>query len=219
MNIGKISLADKVFEQLEDNILDGAYAPGEYLSENKLSDVLGVSRTPVREALRRLAQDGLIEDTPRGALVLGVSEDDIEVIYEIRARVEGYAARLFTSRVTEAELDMLAENVGMQKFCSESGRADSSGDLDTRFHEIIYENCGSRILYDLLSTLHKKVRRYRRASYADPERARLAVSEHRAILDAITARDGGLAERIVTEHVKNAKESILRNLKSHREET
>ena len=214
MNIGKVSLADRVFDELENKILDGKYKAGELLTETHLSDELGVSRTPIREAIRRLAQDGLIEETTRGALVLGITADEVATIYEIRARIEGYAARLFAERVSDDVLRELRENVELQEFYISRAAAESSGDLDTRFHEIIYENCGSRVLYDLLSSLHKKVRRYRRASYEDKERSVSAAKEHRAILDAAVSHNGDLAEALVTSHVKNAEESIIRNLKN-----
>lgn len=213
MNTAKISLADRVFDELEGDILDGRYRSGEVLTEIQLSSELGVSRTPVREALRRLAQDGLIEETTKGALVIGVSPADVNAIYEIRARVEGYAVRLLTERVTDGIIRELKETVELQDFYAEKGSAAGSGDLDTRFHEIIYQNCGVRLLEELLSSLHKKVRRYRRASYEDGERSRKAADEHRAILAAITARDGDLAESLVTAHIRNARESILKNLK------
>lgn len=214
----KISLSDKVFESLEGGILDGAYKPGEYLSENRISEELGVSRTPVREALRRLEQDGLIEQTPRGALVIGITEDDINIIYEIRARIEGYATRLFTERVTDEKLAALEENLGLQEFYLERGRADSSGDLDSSFHDIIYESCGSRILDDILSSLHNKVRRCRRAFYADLDRAKAAVAEHRAIFEAVRLRDSDAAERIASSHVKSARESIIGSFIKNRED-
>ncbi len=213
MNAAKISLADRVYDELEDAILDGKYKPGEYLTENRLSGELGVSRTPIREAMRRLAQEDLIEETARGALVLGVTEEDINVIYEIRARIEGYAARLFAERADEKALSALRENLELQEFYSGRDNADSSGELDSRFHETIYENCGSRVLEGLLTTLHRKVRRFRRASYKDRERAGAAAREHRAIYEAVAARDGELIEALVTRHIGNAKASIIRNLK------
>ncbi len=208
------SLADKVYDTLEGDILDGKYAPGDYVTESRMSEELGVSRTPVREAIRRLAQDGLLEETAHGALVLGVSPDDIAVIYEIRARVEGYAARLFTLRMTPMLLQELEENVELQEFYLERESAENSRNLDTRFHEILYQNCGSRILEDMLSSLHNKVRRYRRASYEDRERAKRAVAEHRDILAAIKARDVVLVETLVARHVENAGRSIMANLKN-----
>ncbi len=220
MNNAKISLADRVFDELEDALLDGKYHEGELLTENALSQKLGVSRTPIREAIGRLAQDGLIEETPRGALVLGVTEEDITVIYEIRARVEGYAARLFAEKADAEALASLRENVELQEFYSGRGAAASSGKLsssflDSSFHETIYENCGSRVLEGILTTLHKKVRRYRRASYEDPKRAEAATREHRAIYEAAAARDGELAEELVKRHVGNAKASIINNLRKN----
>ena len=88
-----VSLADQIFEKLENDILIGEYARGEVLTEMKLSESLGVSRTPIREALRRLEQENIITMTSKGAVVVGISPEDIETIYEIRIRIEGYAAR------------------------------------------------------------------------------------------------------------------------------
>lgn len=213
MNTMKISLADRVYHTLENGILDGKYPEGEYLTEVHLSEELGVSRTPVREALRRLGQDGLIEETGKGALVVGVAAGDISVIYEMRARIEGYAARLFTERVTAAHLKELSDNIELQDFYSaKAAAAENSGDLDTRFHEIIYSGCGSRALEDTLSSLNKKARRYRRVSYEDPRRAKDAAAEHRAIYDAVSAGDGAAAETLMTRHIRNACESIITHM-------
>lgn len=208
------SLADKVYDALENAILDGRYAPGDYVTEVRVSQELGVSRTPVREAVRRLTQEGLLQETARGALVLGVLPEDVGVIYEIRARIEGYAARLFTQRVTQEMLEALEENLELQAFYLMRDSAGNARDLDTRFHEILYQNCGSRILEDMLSSLHNKARRFRRASYEDHERAKRAVAEHRDILAAIRAQDGALVETLMTRHVKNAGKSIMANLKN-----
>ena len=216
MNLEKISLSDRVYETLRDAVLDRKYAPGEYLTELRLSGELGVSRTPIREALRRLSQDGIVEETPRGVLVVGVSGEEAAVIYEMRARIEGYAARLFTERVTDGMIAELVENIELQEFYSGKS-ADSERNLDTRFHAVIYENCGSRVLADTLSSLHGKVRLYRRAVYEDGERAKDAAREHRMIYEAIKARDAERAEALVTEHIENARAHILAQLKTKRE--
>jgi DNA-binding GntR family transcriptional regulator len=213
MNTMKISLADRVYDTLENGILDGKYEQGEYLTEARLSDELGVSRTPIREALRRLGQDGLIEETGKGALVVGVAAGEIAVIYEMRARIEGYAAGLFTERVTEGQLKELRDNIELQDFyCAKTAAAESSGNLDSRFHEIIYSGCGSRVLEDTLSSLNKKARRYRRVSYEDPRRSKNAAAEHRAIYDAVFAGDAAKAETLMTLHIHNACESIITHM-------
>ena len=214
MNTMKISLSDRVYETLEDAILDGKYAAGEYLTEIKLSEELGVSRTPIREALHRLAQEGLIEETTRGVLVVGISEDDIAVIYEIRARIEGYAARLFTERVTDDMIRELQDNIELQEFYKDRDSALNSRNLDTRFHEVIYKNCGSRILEDMLLSLHRKVRRCRLLLLEDHERAKQAAVEHRDILEAIKNRDGELAETLVIRHIRDASRSIIEKLRN-----
>lgn len=213
MNTMKISLADRVYETLENGILDGRYARGEYLTEVRLSEELGVSRTPVREALRRLGQEGLIEETGKGALVVGVAVGDISVIYEMRARIEGYAARLFTERVTDVELKELRDNIDLQDFYSvKTAAAENSGELDTRFHSIIYSGCGSRVLEDTLASLNKKAKRYRRVSYEDSRRAKNAAAEHRAIYDAVRAGEVEAAESLMTLHIRNACESIITHM-------
>ena len=106
-NYKPTSLADQVFDRLENDIIQGVYPKGEILTELKLVEQLGVSRTPIREALRRLEQEHIIEITPRGILVLGVSRQDLADILEIRIRIEGLAARLAAERITDEELEQM----------------------------------------------------------------------------------------------------------------
>ena len=111
-----ISIADQVFEILEKDILTGVYTRGELLTETKLSEKLGVSRTPIREALRRLEQERLVVGTSRGMRVVGLDTRDIEDIYEIRIRVEGLAARRAAERATGEQLAELKRVLDMQEF-------------------------------------------------------------------------------------------------------
>ena len=104
-----VSLADQIFERLETDILTGKYARGEILTELKLSEIMGVSRTPVREALRRLEQEHLIEDTNKGSVVLGITEEDLKDIYEIRMNIEGMAAYRAAERITDEQIKELKE--------------------------------------------------------------------------------------------------------------
>lgn len=204
-----VSLADKVFEQLEQDILSAHYAPGEILTEGRLSAILGVSRTPVREAVRRLEQAGLLKESGKGMIVVGVSAEDLADIYEIRRRLEGLAARRATESKDEELLQKLSEIVDLQEFYTTKGDAAHIQVLDSRFHKIIYERCGS-VLRDTLSSLHHRIQRYRKDSVTDLERARNAAAEHRAIYEAITAGDSGLAERLTVTHICNAYENITK---------
>ena len=203
-----VSRADFVFETLERDILSGVYPRGQLLTELKLCERLGVSRTPVREALNRLKQQDLVEETTHGIVVRGITEQDLGDIYEIRSRVEGYATRLCAERITEEQLAELREVVELQQFYTERGGAAHIRDADTRFHELVYRYCGSQVLHSMLTELHRKVQRFRKISVENPTRARVAVEEHADILRALEARDADEAERLTVLHIENAKNGI-----------
>ena len=204
-----VSLADQVFERLEAEILSGKYQRGEVVTELQLCAELGVSRTPVREALRRLSQEHLIEESPRGTVVLGVVRKDFEDMCAIRLRIEGLAVRGFIDNLSEDSLRQLREAVEFQEFYLNKSDPDHIKAMDSRFHELIYQNCGSAILCDTLSPLHKKVQKFRRLSIEQAGRAETSVREHRAIYEAIAAKDADLAERLMNEHVGNAMQTII----------
>jgi len=204
-----ISIADQVFDELEKEILSGVFERGEILTEIKLSERLGVSRTPIREALRRLEQERLIESTSKGVKVIGIQLPDIADICEIRMRLEGLSARWVAERATEEELRELRDAVELQEFYTQKGDSESLKNTDSRFHQILYALCGSPILRDTLEPLHRKLLKYRKASLSFPERAAQSLQEHQDILSAIEARNGAEAERLTILHIKNARESIL----------
>ena len=145
-----ISIADQVFEILERDILTGVYARGEVLTETKLSEKLGVSRTPVREALRRMEQERLVVGTSRGMRVVGLDRRDIDDIYEIRSRVEGLAARRAAERAGEEELEQLKHLLDMQEFFTLKEDGTGIIDTDNHFHEMLYRMSGSLVLHDTL---------------------------------------------------------------------
>lgn len=204
-----ISIADQVFEKLEHDILSGVYERDEILTEIKLSEQLGVSRTPVREALRRLEQERIIESTSKGARVIGISRADIADICEIRLRLEGLAARWAAERAGEEGLRALQETLELQEFYTRKEDPESIKNADSRFHQTIYALCGSNSMRDTLEPLHRKLLKYRRVSVSTKSRAQKSLEEHRAICDAISAHDGPLAEKLTILHVQNARDSIL----------
>ena len=203
-----ISLAEQVFDRLETDILSGKYQHGEVLTELGLVSDLGVSRTPIREALRRLEQEHVIEITPRGILVIGVSRQDLADILEIRIRIEGLAARLAAERITDAQLAELREAIELQEFYIPKHDVERINGMDSKFHLLIYRFSGSMPLYDTLTPLHKKVTKYRHASVENEVRSADSYMEHRAIFDAIAAHDGALAEERMRAHIANAKAFI-----------
>ena len=131
------SLADQVFEKLENDIIQGVYPKGEILTELKLVDQLGVSRTPIREALRRLEQERLIADTGKGSVVLGITEEDLMDIMNIRQRIEGLAAYYATVNMTPEGREELAHIVDLQDFYFSKRDAENLRKVDDRFHDLI----------------------------------------------------------------------------------
>ncbi len=203
------SLADRVFETLEQNILDGVYPPGEILTETALSQQLGVSRTPIREAIRRLQQENMVRSCGKGIQILGIDLQDLSDIYEIRIRIEGLAARWTAQRISEEGLKNLRDTLDLEDFYTLRGDAEHLKAMDTEFHSEIYRNCGSEMLEQMLTDLHRKIGQYRQRSLGELERAKAASAEHRQIFEAIAAKDEDAAERLTTEHVRKAKDNII----------
>ena len=204
-----VSLADQVFEHLETDILSGKYVRGDVLTESKLCEQLGVSRTPIREALRRLEQENLIKETAKGCLVIGITEKDLDDIFIVREQLEGLAASFAASNFNEEEIEKLKSVLELQEFYLQKHDAEQIKVMDNRFHETLYSLSGSVVFYNILLSLHKKVQKYRKASIQSKSRATESVAEHRKIFDAIVAKDAKLAEQYAAEHVKNAYNHII----------
>lgn len=201
-----------VYKELEQAILDGDLAAGTALAEVKLSQELGVSRTPVREALMQLELEGLVKTVPnKGAVVVGVTADDVDDIYTIRMRIEGLAARRAAQKISQQQLDALREIVELQEFYVSKQDFLQVWHLDNRFHETLYEGCGSRPLKQMLTLFHNYIQKAREASVRSG-RAEGSTSEHRAILDAIAARNPDEAERLMVIHVTNARNSFFERM-------
>ena len=210
MDHRSISLAEQVFDRLENEILSGFYQRGELLTEMKLVTDLGVSRTPIREALHRLEQERLIEITQKGFLVLGVTLQDLADIFEIREKIEGMASRLAAGKITDEQLAELRETLELQEFYVARHDADHIKSYDSQFHKLIYRFSGSSVYYDTLIPLHKKVQKYRKASVENESRAVQSAKEHRVIFEAIAAHDGEKAEQFTVAHIVNAANHILK---------
>jgi DNA-binding GntR family transcriptional regulator len=205
------SLRSRVFIHLQNDILNGLYEPGDSLIETKLSEELGVSRTPVREAIRQLELEGLVQSFPnKGVIVKGVSEQDIEDIYTIRMLIEGLAARWAAEKITLPELEELKEAVELEEFYTIRNDQNHLILFDTRFHDIIFKASKSKPLMHTLSTFHHYVQKARGISMMSPGRAMEVLEEHKAILQAIIDKDAYKAERLTTEHVRNASSNLLK---------
>ncbi len=199
------SLRGKVFQKIREDILAGKYKDGEELREISLGEELGVSRTPVREALRQLELEGLVKIIPnKGAYVTGITPKDIVDIYKIRSNLEGVCARWATEHITEEQIEELEEIILLSEFHLQrvsQGKAQQVSDLDGKFHKILYEASNSRILEHVLTDFHKYVQMARRMSVGNKDRAEKSIAEHRAILEAIKKKDKDLAEKLANEHI------------------
>lgn len=204
------SLGEQVFHQLQEEILSGQRKQGESLVEMKLCQQLGVSRTPVREAILLLEQHGLADILPnRSARVRAISLQDMEDIYTIRQYIEGLACRWACLRMTDEELSQLREDVEMQEFYQNKKAVDKMNAQDAAFHHRIFVSGRSRQLQTILTELHHNLHRFRRRSFSSPERAEQAVAEHYSILEAMEQRDADLAEQRMAFHIKQAHDFIL----------
>ncbi|MBQ3530262.1 MAG: GntR family transcriptional regulator [Oscillospiraceae bacterium] len=206
------SLADQVFEKLESDIIHGVYARGEVLTELKLVEQLGVSRTPIREALRRLEQERLIEDTPKGSVVLGITPDDLLDIMNIREQIECLAAYYACINMTPEGLKEMEEIVDLQDFYFSKWDTDRLRQADDRFHDIICQLSQRNVIRDTLVPLHRKTRRYRKTAIQNKDRAVLSLQEHRAIFNAMKEGDPEKAKEVMQAHIAKAKKHMLEGL-------
>ena len=207
-----VSLADQVFEKLENDIIHGVYARGEVLTELKLVEQLGVSRTPIREALRRLEQERLIEDTGKGSMVLGITPEDLLDIMNIRQQVEGLAAYYACLNMTPEGKKELAHIMDLQDFYFSKQDTEHLRQSDDMFHDAIYELSKRTVIRDTLVPLHRKTRRYRRGVMQDKSRMVLSLQEHHAIVDALVSGNPDEAKKAMDYHITKAKQHMLEGL-------
>ncbi|WP_354683045.1 GntR family transcriptional regulator [Cupriavidus necator] len=208
-------LTDHVVDKLEQLILEGHYRPGEKLREQSLAEELGVSRGPLREAIRTLEGRRLLERTPRsGVQVIGLSEDDLEKILITREALEGMAARYAAENMTVSEVNALKQTVAMLDAGHEGTTAAVfTGGADNDFHRLIAQGCRNRWLANILvKDVYSLLRLYRLQAARRPDVAD-SLDEHRAIIERIHARDGEGAEAAMRAHLRNARERILKLVK------
>ena len=207
-----LPLRDVVFNTLRDAILTGKLVPGERLMENQLADKLGVSRTPVREALRMLELENLVELVPRkGAQVLDMSEKDITNILEVRSALEGLATSLACKKMSKEDLQQLKNlEVDFEKAVADND-VEHFVDIDEDFHDLIFAATENDKLINIFRNLRIQLYRYRMAQAKNNETSMSTiVAHHRSIIRAIENRDAEEGATIAQGHIKYQTESILR---------
>ncbi|MGI6697613.1 MAG: GntR family transcriptional regulator [Clostridiales bacterium] len=203
---GGYSLREKIFLKLRQDILDGKYKAGDSLVELKLAEEMGVSRTPVREAIRQLELEGLVYSIPnKGVFVEGITGQDIEDIYAIRECMEGLAARWAIERMDEQSLKELENLCELMEFYTGKGDLDRVGELNSKFHDLIFESTKSKPLKQILIDFQYYIGNIRLASLKSPGRAEQSLKEHKAIVEAFKDRDVERGERVLVEHIRNTR--------------
>ena len=207
------SLANQVYETIERNILNGVYSKGEVISEMKLSEELGVSRTPIREAMTRLETERLIETTSTGTVVVGITDKDVRDMFQVKLHLDPLIMKMAATNISAHALEMLKENLEQQEFYNKKGNTEKLRDLDTEFHDIIYAESKSPILQHILTGIHHKLLKYRKASLDKSDRSDHSVEEHEAIYEALAARDEMRIELLVLQHINHSYDTIMKGVK------
>lgn len=197
-----LSGAQRIRDDLEDDIVEGRVAPGHRLDPAELSAAYGCSRTPVREALQALERTGLVEIRPkRGTYVAELSISGLAERFEVMAELEGMAARLCARRIEAAQLDKLEAAHAECLIHAEAGDADGYYYANAAFHSVLYEASGNRYLSEQAQALKRQLQPYRRLQLRAPDRMRRSLGEHRSIVDAVSGGDAEAAEQAARDHV------------------
>lgn len=207
----KPSLARQVYETLKKAIMDNNLKPGEILLERQLAESLGVSRTPVREALQMLAKDGLVKLVPnREAEVADISILDVREILQIRSRLETLAAYLATENAHEDDIRSIGHRVAAMEECLKKGDYKGFLDNDLAMHATILSCCGNSRLESILTSLRDQIYRLTFLSVGDAGQASESLEHHRRIYEAIAAKDPERAESEMAVHIESIREHLYR---------
>jgi len=207
----KRSLGRSVHDRLKRAIIQGDFNPGSRVVESRVADALGISRTPVREAIHKLERDGLLRQGPKGGFfVAGLTPADIEETFGIRSVLESYAARLAAIRHMEGELRPLEEKLEAYQEILDRGDLDALPKINTEFHDLLYGLSHSPKLIKMINDLRDHIYRFRLVILKIEEMARLSNEDHRLMLRAIRERDAEGVERLVRDHILRGQDIILR---------
>jgi DNA-binding GntR family transcriptional regulator len=197
-------VTDWVYEEVRQAIIDLRLQPGEPLREATMAEQLGVSKTPVREALSRLEQEGLVETTSfKGAVVSTYSEDDLREIYELRELLEGAAARTASASASDATLERLGAIVGRSRDLRSAGSLTELAGLLGEFDLVVYEQVTNQRMRALIENLKAHLARIGKLTEEIPGRVEASVEEHARIVDAIAAHDPDEAEKLMRRHIRS----------------
>jgi DNA-binding GntR family transcriptional regulator len=213
--MSSVSIQSRVISELRDRIITGELDPGTSLSEIVLAEAFGVSRTPVREALKQLQTEGLVEIRPRvGTFVSAPSRREITELFQMKELLEGAAARLLAERGRVPELDLLEENLAQADAAVAACDQGRYAELVHEFHDLVMRGADNVKLADHYQTLMNQLAYHRlvHTSLSQPGRPSRSDSEHHHVLELILAKDGDGAERVMREHVRSSRRALMAGL-------
>jgi DNA-binding GntR family transcriptional regulator len=209
------AVGERAYASLKEAIVKGDLSPGQRLVEMHLSTQMRTSRIPVREALKKLEKDGLVEKLAGGGFVVkSFSRAEVEETFGIRALLESYAAYLATEHMTEATLNRLEGSIEAYKVALDEGDTQRLMQLNTQFHETIYKAAGSQKLYDLINNFRDVIARYRKGLLTCIDYARISLEDHEKLIDAMREQDKDEVERLVKRHVLRGKDIVLKDMEA-----
>ena len=205
------SLGEHVFDNLKQAIIRGNILPGEWLVESHIAQMLGISRTPVREAIHKLERERLIERQPRGGFtVLGLTQSDIEETFGIRSVLEGYAARLATTKHQPKELKALENKVAEFQGHLNKKQLDALPGINTDFHDLLYALSKSPRLIHMINALRDQIFRFRQMILKNDKLAKISNEDHIQMLKSMRKRDAEMVEKLVRDHILRGQDEVLR---------
>ena len=214
-----LPLRDVVFNTLRRAILTGELKPGERLMEIHLANRLGVSRTPIREAIRKLELEGLVIMIPRrGAEVAGITEKSLKDVLEVRRALDALSVELACDRITQEDTNRLLEACAVFERAVREGDASVIASADVALHDIIVEATGNKRLQQLVNNLSEQMYRFRFVYIREESRHDNLIAEHREIYEAIVSRDKKRAAEAARLHIDNQERSIIRQIRLENEE-
>lgn len=211
------SLGEHVFESLKHSIVMGKISSGEWLVESHIAETLGISRTPVREAIHKLEREGLIERQPRGGFtVLGLTRNDIEETFGIRSVLEGYAARLAAVKHNKEELEALEKKIEEFQNALDRKKMNLLPAINTEFHDLLYSLSKSSKLISIINGLRDQIYRFRKMNLKEEKFAATSNQDHIQMLQSIRKRNAEGAERLAREHILRGREIVLKEFDRQR---
>jgi DNA-binding GntR family transcriptional regulator len=208
-------LGHYVFENLKQAIVRGDFSPGNRLVESRIAEAMGISRTPVREAIHKLEREGLIQKLPRGGFsVSNLTHEEIEETFGIRSVLESYAARLAAIKHQRQELEPLEEKIEEFQYHLNRGEMEALLQINTEFHALLYAMSRSPRLIKMINDLKDQIYRFRRIMLKKEKMAKTSNDDHRQMLGAMKKRDADRVETLVKQHILRGQKIVLRELEN-----